>query len=362
MVGRDELQADRKPVSTPTGSEAAGDPETLNGAVNGNGPQSAADGLAVDLGRALLGGERRNGGRRGHDQVVVLEQRGDALAESPPSAPARDDRLLVGDGLGGLDGPPGVVVRPSACPSQQVPAEAPLVREYERTEGIEPAVDRQRNRLDVVAESRRRPTAPPWRRAPADRPGGPQAPGTRRSDDGRGARGERPSEQDLEEHRASATVRASGPGQTKSVIARKASLVRGLGERGLDAEEPTERRRDPDRATAVGPEGDGRKTGTDARRGATAGAAGRARGIPRIGAGRAEQVVGRRGLSELRGVRLADEHGSGATQARDRLGVLLAIRRDRRASRGSSAPRNVEEVLDRDRNTEQRRESGPPSR
>ena len=71
-------------------------------------------------------------------------------------------------------------------------------------------------------------------------------------------------------------------------------VVGRLGECRFDAEQPAERRRDPDGAAAVRAEGDARQSGSDARGSTAAGATGGQTRIPRVGAGRSEPVVSRR--------------------------------------------------------------------
>ena len=108
---------------------------------------------------------------------------------------------------------------------------------------------------------------------------------------------------------------ADRPGHDPVVGARRPVIrrrgIRHAAERRLEAEDPAERRGDPDRPGAVGTVGDGAEPGRDGGAGAARGGAGRAIEFPGVAAGGADQVVAAVLEPEIGRVGLAEEDGAG---------------------------------------------------
>ena len=128
--------------------------------------------------------------------------------------------------------------------------------------------------------------------------------------------------------------------------------------RGLQADEPACAGGDPDRAAAVGSVRSGHHAGSDRGSGATAGAAGDARRVPRVAGRSVRERLGRRDQPELGRVRPSDEDEARGAQARGHGAVVLCVPSEvaqephpevERVARARAA-----EVLQHDRNAAER--------
>ena len=153
---------------------------------------------------------------------------------------------------------------------------------------------------------------------------------------------------------ASSTVRAIGPLTDSPHHASSCGCQRHPIALRLDTEQTAPRRRDADRAGAVGAQRQRRQAGGDRGTAAAAAATRGERGVPRV-AGRAErQRFGERPDHQLRHGGLAEDHRTGGAQSAHHLGVVDRGGRHARCCRRWSLPRDVDVVLDRDRHAEQR--------
>ncbi len=129
--------------------------------------------------------------------------------------------------------------------------------------------------------------------------------------------------------------------------------------RRLDADGPGKRAGLPDRAAGVGADGDRRQPGGHGGGRATAGATGRALGVPRVAARAVRRVLGRRAHGELIEVGLAEDRHAGGAEAGDDGRVVRRhpTLEDPRPA-GGGLPDGAEQVLDRDGHTGQRGQLG----
>ena len=150
-------------------------------------------------------------------------------------------------------------------------------------------------------------------------------------------------------------VRVIGPKQREPEPVVVVGRERDAPALGLDPEEPARRRRDADRAAAVGAQRARDHAGGDRRGAAAARAAGAALRVPRV-AGRAPRLrLGEvRPQRQLGHVRLADHDGARGAQAAHDLAVGGGGLADHTGAVRGQLAGDVHVVLDRDRHAEQR--------
>ena len=119
----------------------------------------------------------------------------------------------------------------------------------------------------------------------------------------------------------SATLRAEHAVDRQAVPRARARRQRDAPALRLQPEQPAPRRRDADRAGAVGAERGADEARRDGRRAAAARAARRALQVPRIARDAERRRLGERPDAQLWDVRLADDHRAGRAQAAHDLGV-----------------------------------------
>ncbi len=144
------------------------------------------------------------------------------------------------------------------------------------------------------------------------------------------------------------------PVHRERLPAAKARFLGDQPERRLVTHHSAERRRDANRAAAVGAEGKRHHAGRDRDRGAATGSAGRPVQVPRVPGQAVHEVVGVAAVAELRVVGLADDDGPSLPESGDADTVRIrgeAGEGDRAVGRRGVTQPDV--VLDRDRYAEQ---------
>jgi hypothetical protein len=130
---------------------------------------------------------------------------------------------------------------------------------------------------------------------------------------------------------------------------------RNVAVRGLVAVNAAKVRRHAQRAADIGTERQRSEAGSECRRRAAGGAAGRTAHVPRIVRGAVDVVVALPVGEHQRHVGLAKDDGAGALEAGDREGVLLRHKAlGRHDAPGRRQAGDIEGFLDRDRQAEQR--------